>query len=235
MELYRTLSEKAGIKNSFISLVGGGGKTTLMIGLASYLKGRGLKVLMTTTTKIMSPSFHDYKADLVFCDDSVLDFFPDAPCSVLYALGDGKTSKWRCPPIENLRLLCGRYDAIINEADGSKRLPLKVHTERDPVVPDFTTYTISVMGLWGIGARACDVAFGDDRPCIVDKAYLQWLVDNPEGLLKRSLLGHRAIVFNGAESFLDTSILRDLSYPEDVFVCTASERNGKLFDIIREG
>ena len=233
MDLYKTLSEKVAKQKSFISLIGGGGKTTLMVGLASYLKSEGKKVLMTTTTKIMSPSFHDYKADFVFSNDDVMDFFPEGPCSVLYALGDEETNKWRCPPIENLSLLLCRYDVIINEADGSKRLPLKVHTQRDPVVPNFTTYTISVMGLWGIGKKACDVAFGDNRDIVVDKAYLQWYLDSPECLLKGSITNNRAIIFNGAESFEDVELLEKLNYPKDVFVCTASEIEGKLYGKIQ--
>ena len=233
MDLYKTLSEKAAKQKSFISLIGGGGKTTLMVGLASYLKGEGKKVLITTTTKIMSPSFHDYKADFIFSNDTVMDFFPEGPCSVLYALGDEETNKWRCPPIENLSLLRNRYDVIINEADGSKRLPLKVHTQRDPVIPDFTTYTISVMGLWGIGKKACDVAFGDGRDIVVEKAYLQWYLDDPECLLKGSIMGNRAIIFNGAEAFEDFDLLKQLKYPKDVFVCTASEMEGKLYGKIQ--
>ncbi len=233
MDLYKTLSEKTSEEGAFISLTGGGGKTTLMIGLASYLKCRGRKVLMTTTTKIMSPRIHDYGADLVFRDEKVLSFRPEGPCSVLYALGDEMTDKWRCPPIGNLSLLRSHYDVIINEADGSKRLPLKVHTQRDPVVPDFTTYTISVMGLWGIGKRACEVAFGDDRDIVVDSSYLQWYLDDVEGLLKGSLKGSRAIVFNGAEAFENNLNLHDLRYPSDAFVCTASEKEGKLYEQIQ--
>ena len=233
MDLYKTLADKFDSSKAFVSLTGGGGKTTMMVGLATYLKSVGKKVLMTTTTKIMSPAFHDYKADLLFRDVSVLDYVPDKPCSVLYALGNEQTNKWRCPPIDNLRLLQGRYDVIVNEADGSKRLPLKVHTQRDPVVPDFCTYTISVTGLWGIGKQACEVSFGDDRPILVDSSYLQWYLDNPEGLLKGSLQDRRAIVFNGAEAFDDVNLLRRLSYPSDVYVCTASEKEGKLYETIQ--
>ena len=233
MDLYKNLSEKAAKQKSLISLTGGGGKTTLMVGLASYLRDEGKRVLMTTTTKIMSPSFHDYKADVIFSNDDVMDYFPEGPCSVLYALGDEQTNKWHCPPIENLNTLRDRYDVIINEADGSKRLPLKVHTQRDPVVPDFTTYTISVMGLWGIGKKACDVAFGDNRDILVDKAYLQWYLDDPECLLKGSITNNRAIVFNGAEAFEDFDLLKKLKYPKDVFVCMASEMEGKIYGKIQ--
>ena len=234
MDLYEALSAEAIHKGSFISLTGGGGKTTLMIEWASRLKAKGYKVLMTTTTKIMAPSFLDYKADHIFPDASVLSFVPAESCTVLYALGDKVTNKWVSPPVEHFDILKDCYDVIINEADGSKRLPLKVHTQRDPVVPDLTTYTVSIMGLWAIGRRTAEVAFGESRDMIVDKSYLQEYLDSPEGLLKGSLEGRRAIVFNGADECPSASdVVRSLKYPPDAFVCTASEKEGVLHERIR--
>ncbi len=230
MDLYEALGGRACSDNAFVSITGGGGKTTLMTGLSSYLRSCGRKVLMTTTTKIRSPYLLDYKADRIFSDDSVLSFAPDGPCSVIYALENTESGKWSCPPLENLDVLRFIYDVILCEADGSRGLPLKIHTDRDPVVPAFTTYTISVMGLWGIGHEAKDVVFGDGRSVIVDESYLRWYLQDPEGLLKGSLPGHRAIVFNGAEHFTDTGILRNIDYPADVFVCTASEQEGVLYE-----
>ncbi len=233
MELYRELASLSGTDKAFVSLTGGGGKTTLMIMFADYLRSIGKKVLITTTTKIMSPQRHDYRVDRVFSDDKVLDYFPTGACSVLYALENAETGKWYCPPFENLGTLMDRYDVIINEADGAKRLPVKVHTQRDPQVPPFTTYTISVLGLWAIGKRTTEVAFGEDRDLVVDKAYLNWLIKDGEGLLKGSIIGRRAIVFNGAEAFQDMEMLRGLEYPKDVRVYAASEREGRIYEEIK--
>ena len=233
MDLYTTLVSGFSSQKPFVCLTGGGGKTTLMIGLASYLKKQGKKVLITTTTKIMSPHLLDYGADSVFSDDGVLTFFPREPICVLYALSDGITSRWTSPPIENLEALRERYDVIICEADGSKRLPFKVHTQRDPVIPDFTTDTVAVTGLWGIGLKAAEVSFGDDRDIVVDEDYLQWYIDNPQGFLKGSIEGHRTVLFNGADECSELSVLRDLRYPEDVRVYACSEKEGKIYERIR--
>ena len=198
---------------------------------ALYLRSAGKKVLMTTTTRIRSPFVHDYHADRVFSDDRILSYVPEGPCAVVYAVEDPDSGKWRCPPIENLDILKRSYDVILCESDGSRGLPLKIHTARDPVVPPFCTYTVSVMGLWGIGHKAGEVVFGDDSDAVVDKAYLERYLHSPEGLLKGSIPGHRAIVFNGAENpEPEYGSVRELDYPSDVFVCTAGVREGVLYE-----
>ena len=233
MDLYGTLFDCFSSERPFISLTGGGGKTTLMADLASWLRSRGKRVLMTTTTKIMSPYVHDYGADRIFGDDSVLSYFPGKPVCVLYAISDEVTHKWKSPPFETLDVLRDRYDVIINEADGSRRLPFKVHTQRDPVVPAFTTDTVSITGLWGIGKKACEVSFGDDRDTVIDEGYLQWYIDDAQGLLKGSIPGHRTVLFNGADGCPDRSVLSRLSYPDDVRVFVCSEKEGKIYERIR--
>ncbi len=51
------LKEALGIKpGEVISLVGGGGKTTLMFALARELASSGKTVITTATTKILEPS-----------------------------------------------------------------------------------------------------------------------------------------------------------------------------------
>lgn len=231
MDLYEVLSGVSCRDNAFISITGGGGKTTLMECFSSYLRSTGRKVLLTTTTRIRSPYLHDYHADLVFGDDSVLQYVPDGPCVIAYALENKETGKWSCPPLDNLDVLRHRYDVVLCEADGSRGLPLKMHTQRDPVVPSFCTYTISVMGLWGIGQRACDVCFGDGRDVIVDFSYLGNYIGDPEGLLKGSIPGHRAIVYSGSDSLPDDNGIPGIPggphYPADVLVLAADLRSGK--------
>lgn len=237
MDLYEVLYKASSRENAFISMTGGGGKTTLMECFASYLRNVGKKVLITTTTRIRSPYLHDYHADIVFGDDSVLSHVPDGPCVVAYATENRDTGKWSCPPLENLDVLRMRYDIVLCEADGSRGLPLKIHTQRDPVVPPFCSYTISVMGLWGVGRRARYVCFGDDSEAVVDASYLNDYIRDPEGLLKGSIQGNRALVFNGADGLPAGSgvpdLIRGLDYPDDLLVLAASVRDGVIAQRIR--
>ena len=233
MELCRTLSSFFEAEKPFVSLTGGGGKTTLMVCLAKYYRNLGKRVLMTTTTKIMSPHLHDYGADFVFGDDKVLDFLPKSPCSVLYAVSNDKTDRWTSPPLEHLDVLRSYYDVIINEADGSRGLPFKIHTSLDPVVPSFTTDTISIAGVWGYGYKAAEVTFGDSRDVPVDAGYLKWYINEPEGLLKSSIPEHRTVLFNGAEDFGESRILRDIDFPRDIRVLLVSEKEDRIYEHIR--
>lgn len=234
-----------------IAITGGGGKTTLMIKFAHYLRSIGHRILITTTTKIASPNLIDYGADHIFSDDHILAHRPAAATTTLYAIQDTLTTKWHSPPLTTLQAILPNYDIIIAESDGSRHLPIKIHTERDPVIPSFCTYTISILGLWAIGQKPTDVVFGPaDTDCppttIIDKDYLQWYIDSPEGLLKGSIPSSRAIILNGAENLYQESsplsesqikkqisLLKKLKYPKDAFVCTASEQLGELYETIQ--
>ncbi len=52
---------------------------------------------------------------------------------------------------EALVRLKGQADCILIEADGAKRLPLKVPGEWEPVIPDFTDLVVGVIGMDAVG------------------------------------------------------------------------------------
>ena len=87
--------------------------------------------------------------------------------------------------------------------------------------------------MWGIGSKASEVSFGDDRNIVVDSDYLQWHIDNPQGILKGSIEGHRTVLLNGADDCPDLSVLKGLRFPEDVRVYACSEKEGKIYERIR--
>ncbi|MEG1994362.1 MAG: hypothetical protein RR048_05570, partial [Oscillospiraceae bacterium] len=53
-----------------VSIIGGGGKTSLMFSLAKELKNKGKKVAITTSTHIMRPSISDGITDLLVTNPS---------------------------------------------------------------------------------------------------------------------------------------------------------------------
>lgn len=218
----------------FISITGGGGKTTLMEKLGRYLADNGSSVLMTTTTKVTSPRLHQYGADFIFEDESVLGHKPEKGSLVFYAHHHPMDmKKWIAPREEVLTILSSMYDVVISEADGSRGLPFKIHTERDPVIHPSTTASIAVAGLWGIGEKAYSAVFGSDEDVPVDRDYLERYVKMEEGISK-GFIGNNAIVFNGAEC-VDSSVLdmlMSIVYPENTIVVAASEKEDKIIRII---
>ena len=229
--LYSTITQDLiGGSKAFVSITGGGGKTTTMIGLAKYLKSCGKRVLITTTTKVASPYMLDYGQDVVFNNDSVLTYQPKPSEVVFYAQLSEIENKWRSPSFESLTQLYDRYDVIISEADGSRGLPIKIHTARDPQIHPLTTTTISLMGVWAIGGKTTEVAFGETSEKTVNKEYLDWYIANEEGLLKGSIQNKRAVLFNGCDKGYDSKLLKALEVPRDVKCYAVASREGVLYE-----
>ena len=233
--LYEQIEHDLLGEHAFVSITGGGGKTTTMIGLAKHLKTCGKKVLITTTTKVASPYLLDYGQDLIFNDESVLAHKP-IPAQVVFFAKQGQDAhKWRSPDFATLTQLYPRYDVIISEADGSRNLPLKLHTAKDPQIHPLTTATLSLIGTWAIGKPATQVVFGpateaEASETVVDKAYLDWYICNEEGLLKGSIPEHRAIIFNGCDLGYDSKLLRTLKIPKDVKCYASAAKEGALYE-----
>ena len=234
--LYEQIEHDLVGEHAFISITGGGGKTTTMIGLAKHLKAQGKKVLITTTTKVASPYVLDYGQDVIFNNEEVLKHNPKPADVVFFAQQSEKAHKWCSPDFAILTQLYPRYDVIISEADGSRGLPIKIHTQRDPQIHPLTTATISLMGIWAIGESPAQVVFGppseelETSKTVVDKDYLDWYISNQEGLLKGSTLEHRAILFNGCDLGYNSQLLRSLKLPKDVKCYAAATKEGVLYE-----
>lgn len=54
-------------------------------------------------------------------------------------------------PAEPLDQLAQRFDYVLAEADGSKRLPLKAHAAWEPVIPSGTANIVWIAGASGLG------------------------------------------------------------------------------------
>ena len=201
-----------------------------MRALAAFYKEGGKTVLMTTSTRIQSPEVYDWGADYCFTSfPEVSAFNPEPGCTVLYACSTDDIGKLRAPSEENNLALKQRYDVTICEADGSRHLPLKIHTQRDPVIYGFSDITIAVMGAWAYGKEVREVTFGSDGDGIVDKAFLNACILSPEGLLK----GNPAVILiNGIDGGLSPEPFRELDWPHTVKVIGGSlAENTVAFEI----
>jgi len=140
-----------------ISLVGGGGKTTLLYALGRELSALGCGVILTTTTKILEPA--PSSSLLQFLSNELGDIKKwvaenlNRHQSLLIArerLPNGKLEGIFPEWVEEIFSMDG-VSTIVIEADGSAGRPLKAPRDGEPVIPDNTTLLVPVMGIDGMG------------------------------------------------------------------------------------
>jgi probable selenium-dependent hydroxylase accessory protein YqeC len=144
-------------EKEMISLVGAGGKTTLLYALGRELSALRSGVIMTTTTKIFEPEPSPFFLLFLYTELSVIKKWVAEHMhlhrSLLLArerLPNGKLEG--IPPewAEEIFSMDG-VSAIINEADGSAGRPLKAPREGEPVIPKNTTLLVPLVGIDGMG------------------------------------------------------------------------------------
>lgn len=146
------------------AIIGSGGKSTLLKALGLELMRAGGRVLLCTTT-------HMFPVAGVPWDGSSrrLDAVPWKPgaahvpgctCEACASLARGsicqagvldpETGKLSAPA-EPIGELAQRFNYVLAEADGSKRLPLKAHAAWEPVIPSGTANIVWIVGASGLG------------------------------------------------------------------------------------
>ena len=146
-----------------ISLIGAGGKTSLMFGLARELAGSGHSVLTTTTTHLFFPSKDQSPVTLV--TETVTKFLSrvrpvlknhrHVSAGTRHMPDTGKLKGFAASAIDEIRH-AGLFDWIIVEADGAKQLPIKASDTHEPVMPSATTAIVHVTGLDAFNTPADD-------------------------------------------------------------------------------
>ena len=168
-----------------ISVVGGGGKTSLIFRLAEELAEQGKKVIVTTTTHIafeperpfardgelnkVRENLRKYGYTVAACMEKREEKSWKKPENIQGSSGthcsaseeqnkSGKlfTGKLQALPEEQLQELKKECDVILIEADGARRLPLKVPAAWEPVIPEMTDLVIGVIGLDCLGKAIKD-------------------------------------------------------------------------------
>ncbi len=141
-----------------VSLVGAGGKTSLMFTLARELSLAGETVLTTTTTKIYRPSRD--QSEVVVLSDSATDL-QDRVRGLLSKhrhitaafsnIAEPGKLRGFDPEVVDQLYQTGLFQWIIVEADGAAGRPLKAPAAHEPVIPGCTTRLVGVIGLDGAG------------------------------------------------------------------------------------
>jgi probable selenium-dependent hydroxylase accessory protein YqeC len=200
-----SLTEALGIEaREVISLVGAGGKTTLMFRLAKELSLGGKRVVTTTTTKILEPASEETGSLFVDSDEErIKDFLR------------GHLGEYRHITVARERMESGKLkgvspnlvdelchskglDAIIIEADGAAGRPVKAPREHEPVIPTRTTLVVAVLGVDGLEMRLDEEsAFQPERVSKITGVPIgERLTDEAMA----TLMIHREGIFKGAPS-----------------------------------
>ena len=131
-------------KDHVVSLVGGGGKTTLLYAFARHCAAKGWRVLVSTTTHIRQPG-ENYAAD-------------EAALAALWAAGryavagvPAEQGKLTALPPEQLTRWMAQADMVLLEADGAKRMPCKVPAAHEPVLLPESDIVLAVAGQTSAG------------------------------------------------------------------------------------
>lgn len=240
------LSPLLGLADSqIITFIGGGGKTSLMNTLGKEFASHGYPTLLTTTTHIMKP---DFLSDESYIENEDLgqlaNIFTNLKKNTLplAALGIpekvvNSNIKWRSPssdfcekiaefskkfstknPYKFLKILC--------EGDGSKRLPIKLPKDGEPVFFPKTDTVIGVIGLSCLGKPIKETLFRYEllpnltsldnyfikslqSADIVTTDFLYRLCLSEKGLRKNITSQKFCIIFNQAD-ILDEKVLAEV-------------------------
>lgn len=160
MDNHITLKEAFNVQSSeVISLVGAGGKTTLMSILAKNLKETNAIVVSTTTTKIFDWQVSGNILIVEKDEGKLLDFLKQALQAEKHItlaseriITEGKL-KGISPDVVLQIAELKKIDYIIIEADGAARKPLKAPNATEPIIPPNTTLVIAVVGIDALGLK----------------------------------------------------------------------------------
>ncbi len=142
-----------------VSIVGSGGKTSLMFKLAGELAQAGETVLTTTTTKILYPDKNQSPHVIVSSNpDNIIERAPKflarhrhiTSAAAAVVSKRNKLTGFRPEIIDEL-FAAGTFRWILVEADGAAGLPLKAPAPYEPVIPASSSLVIGVAGLKSVG------------------------------------------------------------------------------------
>lgn len=212
MPIKTSLRDTFGIKEKeVISLVGAGGKTSLMQALANELSMNGSTVITTTTTKILESQSPSPCLIVEPDEEKLFELLLQALETHLHVTlasarlpEQGKLDGVSPRLIERMAAL-PKVDYIVIEADGAARRPLKAPNATEPVIPSCTSLVIAVAGIDALGKPLNkENAF---RPEIISMltglslneeitpATIATLLTHPQGSAKGSPPGARIVPF----------------------------------------
>ncbi len=194
-------------ERSVISIIGCGGKTSLVKSIAQ--EQGNAKVLITPTTKIMSMI-----SPKVMLVDTLEKAEKHVAKTGIQCLGIviNKDGKLASLPTDLLKRIMPDYDLVLLEADGSRSLPCKGWLDSEPMIMSETTHTVGVITLDAVGQKVSDETVlrieefleltGLLKGDIISEKTLELMIFADGGMFKNAL-GKRALFLNKIHDEID--------------------------------
>lgn len=152
------------IEPGITAIIGSGGKSTLLKTLGLELMRAGGRALLCTTTHMFPVAGVPWDGSSRRLDAAPWKpgalHVPGCTCEACADMSRGSICQAGIldpeagklsSPAEPLDQLAQRFDYVLAEADGSKRLPLKAHAAWEPVIPSGTANIVWIVGASGLG------------------------------------------------------------------------------------
>ncbi len=194
-----------------ISIIGAGGKTSLMFRLAKELADSGKKVLTTTTTKIFMPL--PSQSPFTIIDSSIEAVIKKSSLRLLRFLHFSAGRKYDPTLGKLIGFTTGNidqlwqadlFDWIIVEADGARQKPLKTTALHEPVIPEETTHLILAAGLDSLGKSLTET-----------HVHRAELFSQNTGLPMKETIDEKSMALSSA---IEIKKAKDLCHPLSTFV-----------------
>ncbi|MEE3326688.1 MAG: selenium cofactor biosynthesis protein YqeC [Myxococcota bacterium] len=144
-----------------LSIVGGGGKSSLLFSLGERLPGR---VLLTTTTRIFAAQMELAQRVFTLGDPDWREGMAHASGpTLLVGHVEGERAVGVPPELPQELLEQDEVDWVVVEADGSRMRPTKAPADHEPVIPPKSGHVIVVAGIDALTAPIEEITHRPER------------------------------------------------------------------------
>lgn len=213
------------IEPGITAIIGSGGKSTLLKTLGLELMRAGGRVLLCTTTHMFPVAGVPWDGSNRRLDAAPwkpgASHVPGCTCEACAGMNRGsicqagvldpETGKLSAPA-EQLAELARRFDYVLAEADGSKRLPLKAHATWEPVIPAATANVVWIVGTLGLGKPINEAVHRPELFCercgceLTDIATPERVVQVLNAELRMLSLNNARIMLNQVDTLADPTM-----------------------------
>ncbi|MDD2495029.1 MAG: selenium cofactor biosynthesis protein YqeC [Tissierellia bacterium] len=233
-------------KGDIISIVGSGGKTSLLFMLANSLK-KNYNVLVTTSTKIYKPNYND--CDYLYTDLKSYfknKLFVNNAVTVISKSINKDSNKLIGIDNNDLNNIYKDFDVVLIESDGSKKMSLKGWKSYEPCILNKTNKTIGIIPIDNLDKKVNrDFIYGyEEFMKLTDNAdYINFeiigrICSKASGIFKNSM-GELYLYLNKVDTEEDKIKAMNLSdyleknvigYPYNFKICYGSIKKGNYYE-----